>query len=203
MRFLIPVIAIMLFIRPAESKVADEIGFGLGMAMASYAEQESSLQGENIEEPASGSASQISGSLYWKFFHRDSYDLYLTSVFPLLGSADTSLVSGGLGAEWYFSRENHRLKENSEGFKLSVDPKLRYYLIGEANIVYLSYLTETSKKNDINFELGAGGGLSYSLGGGLKDWGLRASAVVGRGVGVITSTFNIKFFASVIYFLDI
>ncbi len=116
------------------------------MVMASFAEQESSLQGENIEEPASGSASQISGSLYWKFFHRESYDLYLTTVFPLLGSADNSLVSGGLGAEWYFSRENHRLKESSEGFRLSVDPKLRYYLIGEVNVVYLSYLTETSEE---------------------------------------------------------
>lgn len=195
----------ILFCVPITSvaKIADEFGLGTGMAMISFTENESTLQGENIDEASSGSFSSISSALYWKFFHRDRFDAYASALIPVMGGAGNSVIGIGGGVEYYLSNENHRISENINGLKLYIDPKLKYYLLGEVNLLFLSYLTETSQKNDINVELSAGGGATYSLSGEWKDWGIRGSVLVGRGLGAITSSFNVKTFASVIYYLDV
>jgi hypothetical protein len=183
------------------AEVSDEVGFGTGLTMISYAEQESGLSGENVSEAASGSFSSISSNLYYKFFHRDTYTLYLTSAFPLTASAGNTFFSGGIGVEYYFTNENNKVTEKSGDFSLSIDPKLRYFAIGEFNILYMAYVTETSQKNDVNAEIALGGGAIYNLGGDWDKFGIRGSGVVGRGVGVLTTSMNIRVFISAIYFL--
>lgn len=173
----------------------------MGIAMVSFAEQESSLDGDNISDPASGSFSSISSSIYYKFFQKDKFDVYLSGAFPLVSDGNT-FFSAGVGGEYFLTKENHRVTEAREGFKISISPTLRYFLIGEVNLIYLSYLTDSSKKSDINIEFAGGGGATYAFGGSWDGWGIRASGVLGRGLGVISSTFNVRLFGSVVYFLD-
>jgi len=80
-----------------------------------------------------------------------------------------------------------------------MDPKLRYYAIANVSSYYFAYETETAKKNDINVSLNAGAGAVYSMS---NTYGLKADVVVGRGVGVITSTLLVRAFFSYVYYWD-
>lgn len=196
------VFAGFIFSTSIKAKVSDELGMGLGMAMVNYNQDPTPLEGENATEPASGSFSAIASNLYWKFAHFEKYSVYLGASFPLISSGGHTFFSAGAGIEYYLSRENHRIKERVENFSLSIDPKIRYYVLAEVNAIYFTYLTETTKNNDINVEIAGGGGITYSFGGSWDKWAIRGSGTLSRGVGSVTSTMGVRVFGSAIYYLD-
>lgn len=191
----------LFFIPQTFCKELDEIGLFLGMSMSTYAEEQSSLKGDALEEPASGGSSSIASELYYKFFHRPTYSLYAHTFFPLLSSGDSSIFSGGMGLEYYFTNVNSRISEEKDFLNIYISPKITYFALAELNALSLTYTTPTSKKIDVGGEIALGGGLSYSLGQRFGGTSLRASALAGRGVGVVTSTINIRFFMGLVYFI--
>ena len=175
----------------------DEIGIGFGMSSITFTESETSLEGDNISEPASGAVSVMILSLYYKFIHGEKYSFFATGYFPIISSGDNSSFGVGFGGEYYFTKENNIVVEKTNSLSLSIDPTIRYYLTFGTNLVYLSYITESKKKNDLNAELNFGGGLTYSFS---PKYGVKADVSVGRGVGVLTSTFGVRVFASILYY---
>jgi len=168
------------------------------MAMVSYTEQEGTISGENVKEPASGSLAVITSNLYWKFLPKNNYSSFLEVFFPLLPGSSTYL-GANIGIEYFFSEDNSVIREKKSDFSIEVNPTFRYYATGSISPFYFSYETESAQKNDINISLNLGGGAIYSL---AKSYGLKADLSVGRGVGVITSTFSVRGFASFIYYWD-
>ncbi len=192
-------ILMMTSVLSAHAKYMDEIGVGLGMAMVSFTENPTSLEGENISEPEGGGVTAMSASLYWKVLPLDKSSIYLGATVPLamIGGGDTYFsVSGGF--EYYFSEGAHKYRMNTGDLAVTVTPKMRYFAFAELGLSYLSYTTETAKKNDTFFEAGGGGGMSYTIS---PNWSIRASAGVLMGAGVLTSPMTMKFFAAGTYFL--
>lgn len=181
------------------AKSLDEVGVGIGISSVTFTESETSLEGDNIAEPASGAISVITANLYYKFLHGDKISYYAQGYFPLISSGDNSSFGAGISVEYFFTKENSVVRERDSSMSFSVDPKLRYYATGGVNLVYLSYITDEEKKNDINVELHIGGGMTYSI---TKKYGLKADISVGRGVGVLTSTFAVRAFGSFVYYWD-
>ena len=169
------------------------------MSMISYTEQQGNITGDNVQEPTSGSFSVITTNLYWKSVPKDKYSYFIEGFFPLLPGSGNSFFGGSFGVEYYFSNDNGILRETNGEFKISMDPKLRYYAIANVSSYYFAYETETAKKNDINVSLNAGAGAVYSMS---NTYGLKADVVVGRGVGVITSTLLVRAFFSYVYYWD-
>jgi hypothetical protein len=169
------------------------------MASVSYTEQEGSITGENVKEPASGSLSIITSNLYWKFLPKNNWSNFVEVYFPLIPGGGSTFLGASFGTEYFFSEDNAVIREKTADFEIEVNPKFRYYATGAISAFYFSYETESSQKNDINVSLNLGGGAIYSLS---KDYGIKADLSVGRGVGVITSTFAVKAFASFIYYWD-
>lgn len=198
---LLLVLLTLSFSAHALTKELDEMGLFFGMSMSSFQEAQSSIQSEDTEQPASGSSSTIATELYYKFYHQPKYSIYSHAFFPLLESGDSSVFSGGMGVEYYFSKVNSRIAEEKDFLSIYIQPKLTYFALAELNLLSISYVTLTSKKVDINGEIAFGGGATYSLGNMLGGSALRASALFGRGVGVVTSTINIRFFAGLVFFI--
>ena len=169
------------------------------MTNVSFQENEAEITGENVQEASSGDISVITANFYWRFLPKDKYSYYASGFFPLMSSAGTGAFGAGLGIEYYFSDENNLIREEKNGLKISIDPVLRYYMTGEVGLVYFGYTTESAQKNDLNAMLSLGGGAVYSIN---KQYGVKFDAMMGRGVGVITSTMAMRFFASLVYYWD-
>jgi hypothetical protein len=169
------------------------------MASVSYTEQEGTISGENVKEPASGSLSIITSNLYWKIRPKNNWSNFVEVYFPLIPGGGSTFLGASFGTEYFFSEDNAVIREKTSDFEIEVNPKFRYYATGAISTFYFSYETESSQKNDINISLNIGGGGIYSLS---KDYGIKADLTMGRGVGVITSTIAMKVFASFIYYWD-
>lgn len=184
----------------AQAQYMDEVGGGLGMAMVSFTENPTSLEGENISEPEGGGVTAMSANLYWKVLPLKQSSIYLGATVPLamIGGGDT-YFSLSCGFEYYFSEGAHKYRMNTGDLSVTVTPKMRYFAFAELGISYMSYTTETAKKNDTFFEAGGGGGMAYTIN---NNWSIRATAAVLMGAGVLTSPMTMKFFAAGTYFLN-
>lgn len=147
----------------------------------------------------SGSISVITGNLYWKVIPKNNFSTYTEVFFPLVTSNGSSIFGANLGVEYYFSSDNSVIVERSENFKLSMTPSLRYYATGSISSYYFSYATESSIKNDIAVSLNLGGGMAYTV---MEDYALKADVSVGRGLGVVSSSFGVKALLSLIYYWE-
>lgn len=118
-------------------------------------------------------------------------------TFPLMASQG-SYLSGGGGVEYYFGKNPAKiiLQDATTSFILS--PVTRYFVMGGLNMAYISYLTETAKKNDTLLEIDLGGGMSRRF----DKWTLRLQGGIARGVGVATTTMGMKAMIGGIFFLD-
>lgn len=170
----------------------------MGMANVGFTETQAALSGPNQQTPASGSVASISGQLHYRFRTDGRKAWYGQFTFPLMGGEGTYL-SGGAGMEYYFGKSSPArivLQDTTTSFTIS--PVMRYFAYGGLNMAYISYLTETAKKNDTLLEIDLGGGLSRRF----NSWTLRAQAGIGRGVGVATTTMGMKAMVGGIFFLD-
>lgn len=170
----------------------------IGMASISFTENESKATGPNKKEAASGSVSGINGSLHYRFLQYEKIVYFGQFSFPLLASEGTYLAAGG-GAEYYFGKgAASKLVLRDSMTSLIITPVMRYFAYGGLNLAYISYDTETAKKNDTLVELELGGGLSRKF----SKFTLRAQAGFARGVGVATATTGLKAMFGGIFYLD-
>lgn len=178
--------------------MSDEITFAVGMANIGFTENQSSLSGANVKEAASGSVASISGMLHYRFKSDDRKAWYGQFTFPLMAS-EGSYMSGGGGLEYYFGKSSSgQINLRDATTSLTIKPINRYFLLAGINMAYISYLTETAKKNDTLLELEAGGGMSHRF----EKWTLRVHGGLARGVGVATSTMGMKAMVGGVFFLD-
>ncbi len=168
------------------------------MANIGYTENQSTLTGPNVQEAASGSVASINALLHYRFRSDEKKAWYGQFTFPLMGGTG-SYIAGGGGIEYYFgTTPNARitLKDATTSFVLS--PVRRYFFMGGVNMAYISYVTETAKKNDTLLEIDLGGGMSHRF----KSWTLRIQGGMARGIGVATTTMGMKAMVGGIFFLD-
>ena len=170
----------------------------IGMANISFTENQTTLQGPNQTVPFSGSVSSISGSLHYRFLTVDRKAFYSQFTFPLMGGSTGTYLAGGAGMEYYWGSMSSKASLSDSTTSLVLSPTMRYFVLSQLNIGYLSYTTLTAKKNDTLMEIELGGGLSKAF----TKWTLRAQASMARGIGVTTTTMGMKLFFGGIFFLD-
>ena len=179
--------------------MSDEFTFSVGMANVSFTETQSSLSGANAKEAASGSVANIAGMLHYRFKTDDRKAFFGQFTFPLMAGAEGNYMSAGAGMEYYFGRAGAaQMTLRDATTTLSIRPINRYFLSGGINLGYISYLTETAKKNDTLLELEVGGGMSHRF----ESWTIRLQAGLARGVGVATTTMGMKAMVGGTFFLE-
>lgn len=180
--------------------IEKEISYNIGLVNASFAESQSTLAGENVKEPASGSVSSISGQINYKFAPGLERSFYFAGTFPLLPGATGSYFGAHFGAEFYFGNSTgSKVSYNNSGTSIKLKPKNLYFWGLEGGLGYLVYLTETEKKTDLLLDIGANLGMLYTLS---EKWRLRGTLGMTRGTGVATTTMEMKAFFGATYFVD-
>jgi hypothetical protein len=183
----------------AQEEYFDEISLSVGMAAINYTEGEKVIEGENVREPAAGSANIIAMNLHYRKALTFTKSWYLTSTFPLLPSSTGTYLSFGGGVEFYFNDVGTKVGLTNSGTTIMLTPKFRYFWHMELNGSYLVYVTETAKKSDAIFEFGPGGGFTYSFN---NKWAVKSTMTVLKGAGVVTSTFGVKVLVGATMYMD-
>jgi hypothetical protein len=183
----------------AEEKFFKETSFTIGMANISFAEQAKTLEGDNVDEPASGSSSIISGNVKFDFMHKIDKNFYASATFPLLPAPDVTYFGAGLGVVFYLNNLSTKLGLQHSGTTVKFLPKFRYYWGVEVGGGFLSYQTESAKKSDFLFEFGPMGGLKYAF---TDKYILETNIIIKRGTGVVTDSLNVFILLGGTFFLD-
>jgi hypothetical protein len=187
----------MEFLQSSGLKTSNEMSTMIGMANIGFAESQSTLQGENVREAASGSVASIAGQLHYRFRTDDRMAWFGQFTFPLMATQG-SYLSGGGGVEYYWGKAPAKITLRDATTSFTLLPVTRFFFSGGINMAYLAYVTETAKKNDTLLEIDLGGGISRKFG----KYTLRASAGIARGVGVATTTMGMKAMLGGIFYLD-
>lgn len=183
----------------AESEYTEEMTYSVGMVNASYTESASALQGENVQEAASGSIASISGNINWKFKPGLDKSYYTSVTFPLLPNTLGTYLGAHTGVEFYFGdKSGSRMKLHNSGTTIKLKPGNVFFWGFEGGLGYLVYSTESSKKTDMLLDLGLFTGMNYSVN---EKWNFRIQAGFDRGTGVATATTIMKFFGGLTYFI--
>lgn len=180
--------------------IEKEISYNIGLVNASFAEGQSTLTGENVEEPASGSISSISGQVVYKFAPGLEKSYFTSVTFPLLPSPIGSYFGAHFGAEFYFGTSSgSKISFSNAGSSVKLKPKNLYFWSLEGGLGYLIYSTETAKKTDMLLDIGANVGMLYTMS---ESWRLRGTIGMTRGTGITTTTMEMKAFFGVTYYVD-
>ncbi len=169
----------------------------IGMANIGFTENQSTLQGENVQVAASGSVASIAGQIHYRFHTNERIAWFGQFTFPMMASQG-SYLSGGGGIEYYWGKAPAKVTLRDATSSFTLLPVTRFFFSGGINMAYLAYLTETAQKNDTLLEIDIGGGISRKIG----KYTIRASAGIARGVGVATTTMGMKAMVGGIFFLD-
>lgn len=169
----------------------------VGMSNVSYQEKDSGLSGPNVIEASSGSVANISGLINYRFKNFGRWSSVGQFLFPLIGGTGTYLAAG-IAMEYYWGQVNSKLSIDDQSTNFSLTPITRFFAFGDLNIGYLSYQTETAKRQDTLLEIGAGGGISRRI----SKYNLRAQVSIGRGTGVTTDSMAMKLMLGGTFFLD-
>jgi len=166
-----------------------QISAGAGMTMTSYSEGTGETQ-------ASGSSSTIGLNVGYEYFPGTGYSFVVGGSIPILGVSETSILMIGGAMNFYFMGLGTSGSFFGEDGAISFNPGMRLFAGPTINVGYLVYQTETAKKSDVLFDVGAHAGVVYNLS---QSYGVKAYAAFGRGVGVVTSSINMRFGAEGVY----
>ena len=173
---------------------------GLGMTSVSYAESQTSIQADETTGTgvvaSSGSISVITATVNYEYPLSINRTFFSRINVPLIGSGDSTYLSMNIGMNYFFNQINTDKIALDRGTKLTIAPKFRYYIGGQAGTAYYVYTTPTKKRSDILIELGAQAGILYSIS---QQYGVHLEGFFGRGTGVNTTTTNLKILAAMIY----
>lgn len=183
----------------ANERIDKEMTYSVGLVNASYAESETGLTGENVQEASSGSVSSISGQIQYKFAPGFDRSYYLAGTFPLLPGATGSYFGGHTGVEFYFGEKiGSKVSLNNSGTTIKIKPRNVFFWGLEGGLGYLVYVTETAKKTDLLLDIGGFLGGTYIMS---DKWRIRGQLGVTRGTGVNTTTMEMKAFFGLSYYI--
>jgi hypothetical protein len=175
------------------------------MYSLSITENESSIESTDTtvvaDETTASTAKAVSvivGEINYDYSTSKDKTYFVKGVFPLMASPDSSAFLVSTGMNWFFGGAASVFSFNQNGSTMHFTPKFRYYLGASLGAGYVSYSTESSKKNDTFFDVGFQAGLLYNLG---RKWGMRFEAGMGRGTGVISNSMGMKIFFGSSYYL--
>ena len=200
MRLLVLTLIIGLIPVKAQAEAIKEIEGYIGLVSVNFAEIASNLEGPNVADPASGSFSVIAGSLAAHVFKYKKYSFYGGMTVPILVTQGVGYINGFMGGEYYFSDVAHMYHNSYPKLDIYLQPKMRYHANVELGVNFLTYSTDETKKSDISFGLGVGGGGSYAFS---KNWAVKAKAIASKDFGLITDGLALKVFVGGIFFLDL
>ncbi|MEA9357701.1 hypothetical protein SHI21_15835 [Bacteriovorax sp. PP10] len=190
----------------ASSSIPSQLNFHIGSISATYAENQDTLKASDgttsttAKAPYSGTASSMPFAISYEYFPGLSKSYFGRVSGPVMGSTPDRYYSASLGMNFYFGQIGSQAVIKDSGFEMKVLPKFRYYAGPAIGIGYLVYNTKSATKNDMLFEIGAQGGVLYSLN---PKWALSAELGGARAIGSLTSATVIKILIGTSYSLDI
>lgn len=189
----------------ASSSIPSQLNFHIGSISATYAESQDTLKPSDgsataDKAPYSGTASSMPFAISYEYFPGLSKSYFGRVSGPVMGSTPDRYYSASLGINFYFGQIGSQAVIKDSSFEMKVLPKFRYYAGPAIGIGYLVYNTKSATKNDMLFEIGAQGGVLYSLN---PKWALSAELGAARAIGSLTSATVIKILIGTSYSLDI
>jgi hypothetical protein len=190
----------------ASSSIPSQLNFHIGSISATYTENQDTLKASDgttsttEKAPYAGTASSMPFAISYEYFPGLSKSYFGRVSGPVMGSTPDRYYSASLGMNFYFGQIGSQAVIKDSGFEMKVLPKFRYYAGPAIGIGYLVYNTKSATKNDMLFEIGAQGGVLYSLN---PKWALSAELGGARAIGSLTSATVIKILIGTSYSLDI
>ncbi len=173
-----------------------------GLINFNLTENASSLTGEDTDSVSAGGTSNssiFSFDLLYEFQNYASHSLFVKATGPLISSDNSGYFLGAIGVNKYFNSLSSLFTFSDGGSRMSIKPKLRYYLGAGFGVGFLVYNLEDAKKSDVVFDIDLHGGLSYLFG---DRWGLRAEVGASKGTGIATSSYVLKGLIGINIFLE-
>lgn len=207
-KYLLPISLIYLLIPNAfsQSSIPPQVNFHIGSISVNYAENVDSLTPTDStaattkSSPYSGTASSMPFAIAYEYFPGLTRSYFVRAAGPLMASTPDRYYNASMGANFYFGQFASQAVIKDVGMQLKVMPKFRYFAGATLGLGYLVYNTKSATKNDILFELGAQGGILYSLG---PKWSISAELGGARAIGSLTSATVIKILLGTSYTLDL
>jgi len=165
-------------------------------------ENASSLTGEDqdaVSQGGTSSSSVFSFDLLYEFQNYESHSLFVKATGPLISSDNSGFFLGAIGVNKYFNSMSTLFTFSDQGSRLSIKPKMRYYVGTAFGVGFLVYNLDNAKKSDVVFDIDLHGGICYMFG---DKWGLRSELGISKGTGIATSSYVIKGFLGVNMFLE-
>ena len=173
-----------------------------GLVNFNLTENASNLTGEDtdaISQGGTSSSSIFSFDLLYEFQNYATHSLFVKATGPLISSDNSGYFLGSIGVNKYFNSLSTLFTFSDQGSRLSIKPKMRYYIGAGFGVGFLVYNLEDAKKSDVVFDIDIHGGLSYTFG---DRWGIRGELGVSKGTGIATSSYVIKGLVGVNMFLE-
>jgi len=179
------------------------LSMGFGLAKTSYSENSTSLVPtsalQTVTPPASGSVSSVVLDVAYEFYTSSSFSYSVVGFVPVVGSGSQRILQGGLSANWYFQSLSSKGVFIDDSSTMQFKPTWSYYVGLTTAADYLVYSTTTAQKNDVFFNLAAQVGVRHAF---TEDWGGKVEASIGRGIGIETSSINMRFVLAATYYFD-
>lgn len=173
-----------------------------GLVNFNLTENASNLTGEDTDAVSQGgtsSSSIFSFDLLYEFQNYATHSLFVKATGPLISSDNSGYFLGSIGVNKYFNSLSTLFTFSDQGSRLSIKPKMRYYIGAGFGVGFLVYNLEDAKKSDVVFDIDIHGGLSYTFG---DRWGIRSELGVSKGTGIATSSYVIKGLLGINMFLE-
>lgn len=173
----------------ASSTSPSVINIQIGTISTNYNENKDNLKpsdssNTNKTSPYTGSASSMPLSISYEYFSNLNRAYFGRISGPIMGSTPDRYYSLAGGINFYFGHFGSKAIINDVGFKMKIQPKLRYYVGPHLGAGYLVFNTKSATKADVLFELGAQAGIHYALN---EKWSLTSELGYSRAVGALTS----------------
>ena len=120
-----------------------------GLVNFNLTENASNLTGEDTEAVSQGgtsSSSIFSFDLLYEFQNYATHSLFVKATGPLISSDNSGYFLGSIGVNKYFNSLSTLFTFSDQGSRLSIKPKMRYYIGAGFGVGFLVYNLEDAKK---------------------------------------------------------
>lgn len=180
-----------------------QLSISLGMVSISLSENQSNLQttdqsviDTSSDQPESSSVSSIAIKMDYDYYSARRYTLFLTGIVPMVSGDGSAIWIGSTGFNYFYRGNSSIMRFYERGTSIAVKPTYRFYLGAAVGLGYVIYNTVSERKTDVAFELGAHGGIMYTM---KNDWGLKGEIAAGKWTGVLSNSIAVKLFVGAIY----
>ncbi|MDA8792398.1 hypothetical protein N9N67_04085 [Bacteriovoracaceae bacterium] len=181
-------------------RISKEVDIAFGIVNFDLAENETSLEGDNVDtEAATVTGSIPSLSFNYKLASTTTRAFYAKFVTPISSADGNTILMGGVGLEFYIKSFSSKVNFDDGLSSIKIIPKYRFFWGVDLLLGSVAYTTDTDQSTDIFIEIAAQGGFAYNFS---ETWGLKTNVSFGQGIGILTSSTLVQFFVGASYFLD-